>query len=201
MWDPSQWLCLRTAAFGESLLFGTWGGIGCWEAATQHLHNSWAPAQKEQGHFLKHPTNHRNGDLELEEKKGLTPLADLPCVVILCDCRREEGIPPSENNQAKDQDIEEKQVWMNVAWKKPPWAGKLLSHLFNICCGQGNRTLCIYWHCNMFINLIKKTPASVLWSLNWNNLKGLGFLSCWLNPKWGQTFGLIDLVGFMLQCR
>lgn len=63
----------------------------------------------------KTQTNHQNGDLELEMKKKLTPLAGLPCVVILCDCIREGGIPPSEDNQAKDQDTEGKQVWMNVA--------------------------------------------------------------------------------------
>lgn len=49
---------------------------------------------------------------------------------------------------------------------------------------------------------MKKTLVSVLRSpLNWNNLQGLGVLSHCLNPKWGQIFGLVDLMGFILQCR
>lgn len=51
----SMALCLRTAEFGEIFLFWMWGEVGCWEAATQHCHNSWAPAQKEQGLSLKNP--------------------------------------------------------------------------------------------------------------------------------------------------
>lgn len=91
---------------------------------------------------------------------------------------------------------------VGVAWRKAAWAGKLPSHLFDTCCAQGNKTLYVYWLYYMLINYIKKTPVSVLRSpLKWNNLQGLGVLSRWLNPKWGKIFGLIDLMGFILQCR
>lgn len=120
MWDPRQWLCLRIAAFEEIFLFWTWADVGCWEAPTQRCHNSWA--QKEQGLSLKNQKNHQNGDLELEENKGLSPLAGLPYVVTVWG--RGKSLP---RRRTKEQDTEEKQVWMNVVWEKPPWRGKLLS--------------------------------------------------------------------------
>lgn len=109
--------------------------------------------------FPKNPqTNHLNGDLRLEEKKGLSPWTGLLCVVTVEG--RGKSLPHRITKPRTKTPRKHRCGWLMHERSQPEeWK---CSHLVDICCGQGNRTLYVYWHCNMFINPIKKTPAAVL---------------------------------------
>lgn len=200
--DLSQWLCLGTAEFWEVLLFWMWGEARCWDAAIQHLHQSWTPAQKGQVFSLK---NSKLGPGAWREER----IDFFSWSVICCNHIYQGGtvsgrvkILPHSITKLRTKAPRKTTGVVGVARRKAAWAGKLPSRLFDTCCAQGNKILYVYWLYYIFINYMKKTLVSVLRSpLNWNNLQGLRVLSHCLNPKWGQIFGLVDLMGFILQCR
>lgn len=188
---PKSMLCLRIAAFEEIFLFWTWADVGCWEAPTQRCHNSWAPAQKEQGLSLKTQTNHQN-----EEKKGLSPLAGLPCVVIPCDCMREGEIPPSHDNQGPRHQgktgVDE--CCMREATLKRETALSFVWYLL----WSGNEDFLYLWTLQYVYKSHQKTPASVLWTgATW---RAWDFcLAGWI-PNAVRVL-VSDLLGFILRCR
>lgn len=189
MWDPSQWLCLRIAAFEEIFLFCTRADVGCWEAPTQRCHNSWA--QKEQGLSLKNQKNHQNGDLELEENKGLSPLA-----AMCCDCMREGEIPPSKENQGAGHrgktGVDE--CCMRETTLKRETALSFVWYLL----WSGNEDFIYLLTLKYVYKSHQNTPASVLWTgATW---RACDFCLAGLIPNAVRVL-VSDLVGFILRCR
>lgn len=187
------------AAFWEILLFCTWGDAGCWEPTTQHFHKSWTPAQKGQGLSLKNP----NGDLGLEQKKGLTPLDGLPSVVIPCDCIRDgkKTLPRSITKLRTK--APRKNTGVDGSWMKEGTLSRKTALSFDwylLCSGEQDfvwlLTLLYVYKLHQKDTCICPQVSSEL-----EQTAGPGIFVLLVASQMGSDFWACRFGGFILQCR